>query len=173
MPALLDDHGRGRLPGYGYTLHACVLHPQSRGHIRLRSADPAAPPLIQPNYLSDPDGADLQRMCEAARVSRDILAQSAFDPWRGDNIFPGKLLGADGELREFIRSKAETVYHPVGTCRMGADAGSVVDPQLRVRGMDGLFVADAAIMPEVPTGNTNAPTLMIAERASTWLRHGV
>ncbi|MCE1162308.1 MAG: choline dehydrogenase [Thiomonas sp.] len=173
VPALLDDHGRGRLPGYGYTLHACVLHPQSRGHIRLRSADPAAPPLIQPNYLSDPDGADLQRMCEAARVSRDILAQSAFDPWRGDNIFPGKLLGADGELREFIRSKAETVYHPVGTCRMGADAGSVVDPQLRVRGMDGLFVADAAIMPEVPTGNTNAPTLMIAERASTWLRHGV
>ena len=173
VPALLDDHGRGRLPGYGYTLHACVLHPQSRGRIRLRSADPAAPPLIQPNYLSDPDGADLQRMCEAARVSRDILAQSAFDPWRGDNIFPGKLLGADGELREFIRSKAETVYHPVGTCRMGADAGSVVDPQLRVRGMDGLLVADAAIMPEVPTGNTNAPTLMIAERASTWLRHGV
>ena len=173
VPALLDDHGRGRLPGYGYTLHACVLHPQSRGRIRLHSADPAAPPLIQPNYLSDPDGADLQRMCEAARVSRDILAQSAFDPWRGDNIFPGKLLGADGELREFIRSKAETVYHPVGTCRMGADAGSVVDPQLRVRGMDGLFVADAAIMPEVPTGNTNAPTLMIAERASTWLRHGV
>lgn len=173
VPALLDDHGRGRLPGYGYTLHACVLHPQSRGHIRLRSADPAAPPLIQPNYLSDPDSADLQRMCEAARVSRDILAQSAFDPWRGDNIFPGKLLGADGELREFIRSKAETVYHPVGTCRMGADAGSVVDPQLRVRGMEGLFVVDAAIMPEVPTGNTNAPTLMIAERASTWLRHGV
>ena len=173
VPALLDDHGRGRLPGYGYTLHACVLHPQSRGRIRLRSADPAAPALIQPNYLSDPEGADLLRMCEAARVSREILAQSAFDPWRGDNIFPGKLLGADGELREFIRSKAETVYHPVGTCRMGADAGSVVDPQLRVRGMDGLLVADAAIMPEVPTGNTNAPTLMIAERASTWLRHGV
>lgn len=172
VPALLDDHGRGRLPGYGYTLHACVLHPLSRGRIRLRSADPAAAPMIQPNYLSDPEGADLLRMCEAARVSRDILAQPSFDPWRGDNIFPGKLVGSDGDLSEFIRRKAETVYHPVGTCRMGADAASVVDPQLRVRGVEGLRVVDAAVMPEVPTGNTNAPTLMIAERASAWMTRG-
>ncbi|OZB71661.1 MULTISPECIES: choline dehydrogenase [unclassified Thiomonas] len=169
VPALLDDHGRGRLPGYGYTLHACVLHPRSRGRIRLRSADPAAHPLIQPNYLSDADGFDLLRMCEAARVSREILAQPAFDPWRGAEIFPGTLVSPGGDFTEFIRSKAETVYHPVGTCRMGADEASVVDPQLRVRGIEGLHVADAAIMPEVPTGNTNAPTLMIAERASAWL----
>lgn len=169
VPALLDDHGRGRLPGYGYTLHACVLHPRSRGRIRLRSADPAAHPLIQPNYLSDADGFDLQRLCEAARVSREILAQPAFDKWRGAEIFPGTLTSPDGDFAEFIRSKAETVYHPVGTCRMGADDASVVDPQLRVRGIEGLHVVDAAIMPEVPTGNTNAPTLMIAERASAWL----
>ena len=169
VPALLDDHGRGRLPGHGYTLHACVLHPRSRGCIRLRSADPAAHPLIQPNYLSDADGFDLQRMCEAARVSREILAQPAFDPWRGAEIFPGTLASPGGDFAEFIHSKAETVYHPVGTCRMGADEASVVDPQLRVRGIEGLHVVDAAIMPEVPTGNTNAPTLMIAERASAWL----
>ena len=169
VPALLDDHGRGRLPGYGYTLHACVLHPKSRGRIRLRSADPAAAPMIEPNYLSDPEGFDLLRLCEAARVSRDILDQPAFDPWRGRNLYPGSLFGAQGDLTEFIRRRAETVYHPVGTCRMGDDDRSVVDPRLRVRGIEDLYVVDASIMPEVPTGNTNAPTLMIAERASVWL----
>lgn len=170
VPALLDDHGRGRLSGHGYTLHACVLHPRSRGRIRLHSADPAAHPAIQANYLSDPEGFDLQRMREAARVSRDILAQPAFDAWRGAEIFPGAQTGADTDFTDFIRRKAETVYHPVGSCRMGADNASVVDPQLRVRGITGLHIADAAIMPEVPTGNTNAPTMMIAERASVWLR---
>jgi len=169
VPALLDDHGRGRLPGYGYTLHACVLHPRSRGQIRLRNADPTVHPRIFANYLSDQDGFDLQRMVEAVRVSRAILGQSAFQPWRGPEIFPGQHVSSEAEIIEFLRQKAETVYHPVGSCRMGQDADSVVDPHLRVRGIAGLRVADASIMPEVLSGNTNAATMMIGLQASQWV----
>jgi choline dehydrogenase-like flavoprotein len=169
VPALLDDHGRGRLPGYGYTLHACVLHPLSRGRILLRSADPAAPPKIHANYLSDPEGFDLLRLVEAVRISRDILAQPPLDRWRGPEIYPGANVQSDTELIAFVRRKAETIYHPVGSCRMGRDDASVVDPQLRVRGIDGLRVVDASVMPEVSSGNTNAPTMMIALQASRWL----
>ncbi len=170
VPALLDDHGRGRLPGYGYTLHACVLHPRSRGCIRLRSADPAAHPRIFANSLSDPDRFDLLRMIEATRISRDILAQPAFHPWRGPEIFPGEQIRSDDDITRFLRQKAETIYHPVGSCRMGRDVDGVVDPQLRVRGIAGLRVVDASIMPEVLSGNTNAASMMIAEQASEWLR---
>jgi choline dehydrogenase-like flavoprotein len=108
-------------------------------------------------------------MIEAARVSRAILSQPAFQPWRGAEIFPGAQATTDADLADFVRSKAETVYHPVGTCRMGRDPHSVVDSHLRVRGISGLRVADASVMPEVPSGNTNAPTLMIAQQASEWL----
>ena len=166
VPALLDDHGRHRLPGNGYTLHACYLHPRSRGRLRLRSADPAQPIAIHAGYLSDPDGHDLQRMIEAARLSRDILAQGAFDAYRGEQVFPDRLLSTDAEYAEFIRRKAETIYHPVGSCRMGKDDRAVVDSELRVRGVQGLRVVDASVMPSLPTGNTNAPTIMLAERAS-------
>ncbi|MGE0071876.1 MAG: GMC family oxidoreductase, partial [Thiomonas sp.] len=169
VPALLDDHGRGRLPGYGYTLHACVLHPRSRGQVRLASANPAAAPRIHANYLSDSDGFDLIRMVEAVKICREILAQPAFHYWRGGEIFPGEHARTEADLERFIRRKAETVYHPVGTCRMGRDADSVVDAQLRVHGLAGLRVVDASIMPDITTGNTNAPTLMIAERASRWM----
>ncbi|WP_426700814.1 GMC family oxidoreductase [Rhodanobacter sp. Col0626] len=166
VPALLDDHGRHRLPGYGYTLHACYLHPRSRGHLRLRSADPAQPIAIHANYLSDPEGNDLKRMIEAARVSRTILDQPAFDAYRGEPMFPERRISSDAEYADFIRRKAETIYHPVGSCRMGKDDRAVVDSELRVRGVSGLRVVDASVMPGLPTGNTNAPTIMIAERAS-------
>ena len=166
VPALLDDHGRHRLPGNGYTLHACYLHPRSRGRLRLRSADPAQPIAIHAGYLSDPEGHDLQRMIEAARLSREILAQSAFDAYRGEPVFPERALSTDAEYTEFIRRKAETIYHPVGSCRMGKDDRAVVDSELRVRGVQGLRVVDASVMPSLPTGNTNAPTIMLAERAS-------
>ena len=166
VPALLDDHGRHRLPGQGYTLHACHLHPRSRGRLRLRSADPTQPIAIHAGYLSDPDGSDLRRMLVAARLSREILDQSAFDPYRGAPVFPERRLTTDAEYTDFIRRKAETIYHPVGTCRMGNDEHAVVDSELRVRGIAGLRVVDASVMPTLPTGNTNAPTLMIAERAS-------
>ena len=166
VPALLDDHGRHRLPGDGYTLHACYLHPRSRGRLRLRSADPAQPIAIHAGYLSDPEGHDLQRMIAAARLSREILAQPAFDGYRGKPVFPEHALQTDAEYAGFIRRKAETIYHPVGSCRMGSDDRAVVDSELRVRGVRGLRVVDASVMPSLPSGNTNAPTIMIAERAS-------
>jgi choline dehydrogenase-like flavoprotein len=169
VPALLDDHGRHRLPGDGYTLHACVLHPRSRGQLRLRSADPMQPPAIHANYLSDPGGEDLRRMIVAARLSREILDQPAFAPYRQGMVFPEHRLRDDADYAAFIRRKAETIYHPVGTCRMGCDAQAVVDTVLRVHGVQGLRVVDASVMPSLPSGNTNAPTIMIAERASAWI----
>ncbi|MFC5582562.1 GMC family oxidoreductase [Rhodanobacter terrae] len=170
VPALLDDHGRHRLPGYGYTLHACYLHPRSRGRLRLHSADPAQPIAIHANYLGDPEGHDLQRMIEAARLSRELFDQGAFDAYRGEPVFPERRISTDAEYTDFIRRKAETIYHPVGTCRMGNDDRAVVDSELRVRGVEGLRVVDASVMPSLPTGNTNAPTIMLAERASALIR---
>jgi len=172
VPAMLDNHGRNRLPGDGYTLHACYLHPRSRGHITLASADPAAPARIHANYLSDAEGFDLKMMVEAARLSRDILQQPAFAPWRKSPLFPADEQLDDAGLEAFIRTKAETIYHPVGTCRMGSDDAAVVDPQLRVRGIDGLRVIDASVMPSLVSGNTNAPTIMIAERAAQLIHPG-
>jgi choline dehydrogenase len=170
VPAMLDDHGRHRLPGDGYTLHACFLHPRSRGRIRLASNRASDKPRIEANYLSDADGFDLKMMVECARISRDVFAQRAFDPYRGAPIFPARTDLTDAELVEFIRAKAESVYHPAGTCRMGHDEDAVVDPQLRVRGVEALRVVDASVMPRLPTGNTNAPTIMIAERAADLIR---
>ncbi|MDE1894122.1 MAG: choline dehydrogenase [Xanthomonadaceae bacterium] len=172
VPALLDDHGRHRLPGDGYTVHACYLHPRSRGRLRLRSADPSQAIAIHANYLGDPAGHDLERMIEAARLSREILAQPPFDRYRGAAVFPERELRSDAEYADFIRRKAESVYHPVGTCRMGRDDRAVVDPELRVRGVQGLRVVDASVMPSLPSGNTNAPTIMIAERASAMILAG-
>ncbi len=170
VPAMLDDHGRHRLPGDGYTLHACFLHPRSRGRIRLASNRASDKPRIEANYLSDAEGFDLKMMLECAKLSREVFAQAAFDAYRGAPIYPARTDLTDAELVEFIRAKAETVYHPVGTCRMGRDEDAVVDPQLRVRGVDALRVVDASVMPELPTGNTNAPTIMIAERAADLIR---
>lgn len=164
VPALLDDHGRNRLPGDGYTLHACPLRPQSRGHLALRSADPKQPIAIHANYLSEAD--DLELMLDCVRLSREIFAQPAFKPFRAHEIMPGDHIQERNGLIDFIRTKAETIYHPVGTCRMGSDDEAVVDPALRVKGVDGLRVVDASIMPTLVGGNTNAPTIMIAEKAA-------
>lgn len=166
VPAMLDNHGRQRLPGDGFTLHACYLHPRSRGRLALASADPAQPPRIHANYLSDPDGFDLMMMVEAARLSRELLRQPAFDRWRRDPIHPAREDLDDAGLAAFVRAKAETIYHPAGTCRMGSDTRAVVDPQLRLNGIGQLRVVDASVMPTLVTGNTNAPVIMIAERAA-------
>ena len=167
VPALLDDHGRNRLPGDGYTLHACNLRPESRGHLQLKSDNPADAPAIYANYLSEPE--DVEMMLECIRVSRDILAQPAFRPFRAHEIHPGNDVTDREGLLGFIRAKAESIYHPVGTCRMGSDDDAVVDPELRVRGIDGLRVIDASVMPTLIGGNTNAPTIMIAEKAADLL----
>ncbi|MBY4597801.1 choline dehydrogenase [bacterium BD-1] len=172
VPAQLDDHGRNRLPGNGYTLHACGLRPRSRGRLSLVSASAADKPRIEAAYLSDPEGFDMKVMLEALRISREILAQPAFAPYRGEELFPGARVQDEADLVAFIRRKAESIYHPVGTCRMGdpKDAGTVVDPKLRVKGVDGLRVVDASVMPRLVGGNTNAPTMMIAERAADLIR---
>ncbi len=166
VPAILDDHGRNRLPGRGYTLHACALRPRSRGHLALASANPADKVRIHANYLSDAEGYDLKMLVEGVKLSRDLLAQPAFAQFRAGEMFPGDALRSDAEIEAFCRAKAETIYHPIGTCRMGGDALAVVDSQLRVRGVDGLRVVDASVMPNLIGGNTNAPTIMIAERAA-------
>jgi len=150
-------------------MHACALRPKSRGTIRLKSADPAAHPAIRPNYLGDAEGHDLAMLIEGARLSREIFAQAPFAPYRGGEIFPGSEARTDADLETFVRRKAETIYHPVGTCRMGRDGDAVVDSELRVRGVDALRVVDASVMPTLIGGNTNAPTMMIAERAAELL----
>jgi len=165
VPALLDDHGRNKLPGRGMTIHACNLRPKSGGWLELRSTDPHDKPLLQPNYLAEP--ADMDVLVEALAISREIFSAAPFARWRGKEIFPGKDIASDAGLREFIRRKAETIYHPVGTCRMGIGEDAVVDPELKVRGVDGLRVVDASVMPTLVSGNTNAPTVMIAERAAS------
>jgi choline dehydrogenase len=172
VPAQLDDHGRHRLPGDGYTLHACYLRPRSRGRIWLSSANPADKVRIEAGYLGDPEGRDLKMLVECVCLAREILAQPAFAPFRGKELFPGEQVQDEAAIVDFIRRKAESIYHPVGTCRMGADddRSAVLDPQLRVRGVSGLRVVDASVMPKLIGGNTNAPTIMIAERAADLIR---
>jgi len=164
IPAQVVDHARTRLDGHGVTLHCCCLRPHSRGEIRLASADPLAPPAIDPNYLAA--AYDLKVLIDGIRRGRDILAAPAFKPWLGEERLPGTALSSDADLEAFIRASAETEYHPVGTCKMGSDALAVVDERLRVRGIERLRVIDASIMPTLVSGNTNAPTIMIAEKGA-------
>ena len=168
VPAQLDDHGRNRLDGHGFTIHACALRPRSRGKLSLRSSRPDEPPRIEPGYLSD--AGDVEIMLEGIRVSRRLFATRAFAPYAGAEVFPGAAAVSRAELEAVLRRKAETIYHPVGSCRMGSDARSVVDCDLRVRGVEGLRVADASVMPRLIGGNTNAPTIMIAERLAALLQ---
>jgi len=147
-------------PADGYTLMAGIIRPASRGTLRLASADPAAPPLLDPAYMSC--AADVDAMVAAIELCREIGAQDALGDWRGAELYPGP--GAD--LRAYVRETAVTYHHQVGTCRMGIDELAVVDPELRVHGVEGVRVADASVMPAVSSGNTHAPSLMIGERAA-------
>lgn len=167
VPALLDDHGRNSLPGRGMTIHSCYLRPDSRGEIMLASANPLAAPRIHARYLSTEN--DRTMMLECARLAREIFSQAAFKSCRVSEIFPGDSVSDEAGLLAFIRAKAETIYHPVGTCKMGNDEMAVVDSKLRVRGVQNLRVVDASVMPTLVSGNTNAPTIMIAEKCASWL----
>ncbi len=164
IAALMFDHTRVKADRHGFMAHVCQLRPQSRGYISLKSADPLAAPLIQPNYLEAEE--DRRAMREGVKLARDVFAQTAFDPYRGPELMPGAHVTKDEQIDAFIRKTAETIYHPVGSARMGVDGESVVDPQLKVHGLEGLRVVDASVMPALISGNTNAPTIMIAEKAS-------
>ncbi len=167
-PVLFMNHGLEPPTEHGFTLGPTLVRPESRGSIRLRSADPLVPPSIEPNYLTEP--ADVKTIVAGLRLAREIVSQPAYDSYRGLELAPGPNARSDAELEDYIRESSETLYHPVGTCRMGADADAVVDLELRVRGVDGLRVVDASVMPKVINGNTNAPTMMIAERAADLIR---
>lgn len=137
----------------------------------MRSGAMRDPPRIHANYLSEP--GDLAHLLEGVKMSREIFAARAFDDFRGEEVFPGGAVQSDVALSAAIRAKAESIYHPVGTCRMGADDASVVDPALRVRGVEALRVIDASVMPRLVGGNTNAPTIMIAEKAADLIKAAV
>ncbi|KAF0179712.1 MAG: choline dehydrogenase [Alphaproteobacteria bacterium] len=164
VAAIMIDHGNTQMKQDGFTIHACQLRPESLGTIMLKSADPFAEPAIDPNYLA----ADLDRrtMRDLVKLSRDVASQKPLDFLRGAEIRPGKDVKTDAEIDAWIRQTSETIYHPVGACRMGADERAVVDETLRVRGVEGLRVVDASVMPTLVGGNTNAPTIMIAEKAA-------
>ncbi|WP_295534758.1 GMC family oxidoreductase N-terminal domain-containing protein [uncultured Thioclava sp.] len=163
---IVDQHMRKPHLADGWSVHVCAMRPKSRGTLRLASADPRAAPLIDPAFLQDP--RDQALMLRAARLLEQITDAPSLDPWRGRKLYPHD--GTDAALMADIRARADTIYHPVGTCRMGRDEMAVVDPQLRVQGIAGLRVVDASVMPQVVSGNTNAPTVMIAERAAAFMR---
>jgi len=168
IAALMFDHTRRKADRHGFMAHVCQLRPESRGTISIRSTDPSDPPVIQPNYLEAEE--DRRALREGVKIAREVFAQSAFDPYRGPELMPGAHVQKDDQIDAFVRKTAETIYHPVGTAKMGKDDMSVVDTQLRVYGVEGLRVVDASVMPALVSGNTNAPTIMIAEKISDAIR---
>lgn len=161
---LYEDHGRKVIQHHGFMASANISRPYSRGTVNIASNDPMVSPLIDPNYFSDPE--DLRTARAGLRMARELIAQPAFDEFRGKEYAPGSSVQSDDDLDQYIRNNANSIYHAVGTCRMGTDPMAVVDPQLRVIGVSGLRVADASIMPTVVSANTNATVLMIAEKAA-------
>ncbi|MEH2227241.1 GMC family oxidoreductase [Nostoc sp.] len=160
-------------PGYahsslGFTGLVTLTHPQNIGSVKLRSLDPKDPPIIQMNYLQSQ--SDVQKLIEGVKLIRKLFHTSAFDEFRGKEIAPGADVTSDAALEAYIRETCGTVYHPVGTCKMGIDSMAVVDPELRVHGVKGLRVVDASIMPTLTTGHTNAPTITIAEKAADLIK---
>ncbi|ADU98332.1 choline dehydrogenase [Alicycliphilus denitrificans] len=164
----LVDHGRKTVLGHGYSLHVCLLQPQSRGSVRLASGDPLQAPLIDPGFLAH-DG-DMARMVRGFQMGRHILRQPALAQYGGSEGPALAQAQTEEQIAQFIRRHADTIYHPVGSCRMGPGPLDVVDGELRVHGLQGLRVVDASIMPRIVSGNTNAPTVMIAERAADLIK---
>ncbi|HLJ87216.1 MAG TPA: choline dehydrogenase [Candidatus Angelobacter sp.] len=169
-PGYFINHGLTPIKEHGFSLGPTLIHPRSRGHIALRSNNPLDSPRIFANYFSDLH--DLDVMVEGVKIARTIAHAKAFDKYRGKETYPGPDVKSDDALRAYVAKMAETLYHPVGTCKMGNDSLAVVDSELRVHGVEGLRVVDASIMPTICGGNTNAPTIMIAEKACDLIRRG-
>ena len=165
-PVLFEEEGLKPPSEHGLTLAVVLLEPRSSGTVLLRSSDPSVPPAIDPRYLTDPGDDDEAALLRGLRLARRVLVQEPLASFVDAEILPGADARSDDALRAHVRALSQTLYHPAGTCRMGSDAASVVDPLLRVRGIDGLRVADASVIPKLPHGHTNWPTVMIAERAS-------
>ena len=164
IPFSTDKMGEQLHPFSGFTASVCQLRPESRGSLKIRSADPSVPPEIRINYLATE--TDRSAFIEGIRTLRKILAAPALKSYCTEEVYPGKNVTGDEELLDFCRKTGSTVYHPTSTCRMGNDPLAVVDQRLKVRGIEGLRVVDASVMPDLMSGNTNAPTIMIAEKAS-------
>lgn len=165
--AMLDDHARKLHLGHGYSCHVCLLRPKSIGELRLASADPLKAPLINPRFLEHPD--DLEDMLKAFKLTRQLMDAPALKSMRSSELYTAEVHN-DDEIRAALRQYSDSVYHPVGTCKMGVDSMAVVDPQLRVHGLQGLRVVDASIMPTLIGGNTNAASIMIGEKAADFIR---
>jgi choline dehydrogenase len=168
LPIAADYDGKAKIDQHGFQLHVGPMRPTSSGSVRLRSSDPRQHPAIQFNYLQTE--GDRAEMRAAVRLTREILAQHAFDPFRGPELRPGAAVVSDGQIDAFARARAESAYHPSCSCAMGSDPQAVVDGELRVRGVEALRVVDASVMPAVVSGNLNAPTIMIAEKAADLIR---
>jgi choline dehydrogenase len=166
-PILLAPPGSNH-SGSGFFGVASLTHPQNIGSVSLRSCDPKDTPLIRLNYLQNP--ADVQKLVTGVKLLRKLFEASGFDEFRGEELAPGIDVTSDEALAAYVRDACDSVYHPIGTCKMGTDPMAVVDPELRVHGIEGLRVVDASIMPTLTTGNTNAPTIAIAEKAADLIK---
>jgi choline dehydrogenase-like flavoprotein len=167
-PAYYHDHGFDTHDGHAFTLGPVLIAPRSRGRLRLRSSDPEEKPRLVGNHLADPE--DVAAMTAGFRISRQIARTEPLARLCGAELTPGEEVESDEEVVAFMRREVELLYHPVGTCRMGTGPEAVVDPALRVRGVEGLRVADASVMPLIPGGHTQAPTMMVAEKAADLIR---
>ncbi|MBT4016861.1 MAG: choline dehydrogenase [Alphaproteobacteria bacterium] len=164
LPSVVWDHGRIMPDRHAFQAHIGPMRPTSVGDLRLQSADPRQHPLIQPNYLTTEQ--DRREMRDAVKLTREIFSQAAFEPYRGKEMAPGEGITTNDQIDAFVRQKSDSAYHPSCTCKMGVDEMSVVDGQTRVHGMDNLRIVDASIMPNIVSGNLNAPTIMMAEKAA-------
>ena len=169
-PAYYVNHGLSPRKDHCFGFGPTLITPESRGSISLKSANPLDPPAIRANYLSTRE--DIRVMVEGVKLSRRLAHCRSFAPYRGGELHPGAGAQSDDEITEFIRAEAQTLYHPVGTCKMGSDPMAVVDSRLRVHGVEHLRVVDASVMPRIVAGNTNAPTIVIAEKAADMIRAG-